>query len=62
MLNFPPMLMTRNLFYTAMTRARKLVVLVGFERAIENLVSNDLVAGRFTSLCDSLTLMKGIYS
>ena len=58
----PPMLMTRNLFYTAMTRARKLVVLVGFERAIENLVSNDLVAGRFTSLCDSLTLMKGIYS
>ena len=58
----PPMLLTRNLFYTAMTRARKLVVLVGFSRAIESMVSNDQIAGRFTSLCESLASLKGIYS
>ena len=31
----PPMLMTRNLLYTGVTRAKELVVLVGRERTIE---------------------------
>ena len=32
----PPMLLTRNLLYTAITRAKNLVVLVGEERYLKN--------------------------
>ncbi len=46
----PPMLLTRNLFYTALTRARKLVVLVGQEKYIADMVRNDHIATRFTAL------------
>lgn len=46
----PPRLLTRNLFYTALTRARKLVVLVGREDAIEAMVRNDHIAQRYTTL------------
>ena len=46
----PPMLLTRNLFYTAMTRARSLVVLVGSEDIIATMVRNNHVANRYTSL------------
>ena len=46
----PPMLLTRNLFYTALTRARKLVVLVGREECIRQMVNNDHVARRYTAL------------
>lgn len=50
----PPMLMARNLLYTALTRARRLVVLVGREEVIAQMVSNDHVARRYTTLCDRL--------
>ena len=46
----PPMLLTRNLFYTALTRARDLVVLVGTESVIQTMVENDHVAKRYTTL------------
>ena len=46
----PPMLLTRNLLYTAMTRARELVVLVGSEDVIRRMVANDHVARRYTTL------------
>ncbi len=46
----PPMLLTRNLLYTAMTRARSLVVLVGNEDIIRRMVENDHVARRYTTL------------
>ena len=46
----PPMLLTRNLLYTAMTRARELVVLVGSEEVIRRMVENDPVARRYTTL------------
>ena len=46
----PPMLLTRNLFYTALTRARRLVVLVGTEEVIRAMVQNDHVAKRYTTL------------
>ena len=46
----PPMLLTRNLLYTAMTRARELVVLVGSEDVIRRMVENDHVAKRYTTL------------
>jgi len=46
----PPMLLTRNLFYTALTRARQLVVLVGREDVIEAMVANDHEMKRYTTL------------
>ena len=50
----PPRLLTRNLFYTALTRARKLVVLVGREEAIEAMVRNNHIAARYTTLLQRL--------
>lgn len=50
------LLMTRNLFYTAITRARSLVVLVGREDVIAAYVNNDNVQRRFSSLKDRLTV------
>lgn len=50
----PPMLMARNLLYTALTRARRLVVLVGREEVIAQMVQNDHVAKRYTTLCERL--------
>ena len=46
----PPMLLTRNLLYTALTRARSLVVLVGTEAVIRRMVENDHVVRRYTTL------------
>ncbi len=46
----PPMLLTRNLFYTAITRAKKLVVLVGEEKYMYMMVKNNIIAKRYSSL------------
>jgi exodeoxyribonuclease V alpha subunit len=46
----PPMLMARNLLYTALTRARELVVLVGREDVIARMVENNRVVRRYTTL------------
>jgi exodeoxyribonuclease V alpha subunit len=46
----PPMLMVRNLLYTALTRARDLVVLVGQEEYIAQMVRNNRVVRRYTTL------------
>ncbi len=46
----PPMLMARNLLYTALTRAKQLVVLVGREEVVAQMVHNDHVATRYTTL------------
>ena len=51
----PPMLMTRNLLYTAITRARELVVLVGWERTLMNMVRNRQVNERYSGLSARLT-------
>ena len=45
-----PMLQSRNLFYTAVTRAKKLVVLVGRESSVKTMVDNKLRQVRFTGL------------
>ena len=45
-----PMLLTRNLLYTALTRAKSLVVLVGTEEVIRRMVENDHVVRRYTTL------------
>ena len=44
------MMLQRNLLYTAVTRARRLCVLVGSRRAIGIAVKNDKVAQRYTAL------------
>lgn len=48
------MLMTRNLLYTAVTRARKMAVIVGEEGCIRRMVSNNYTAKRYSLLKDFL--------
>ena len=50
----PPMLRTRNLLYTAITRARSMVILVGREDIISDMVSNNRHSMRYTGLCRRL--------
>ena len=45
-----PMLQNRNLFYTAVTRAKKLVVLVGRENCVQKMVENKSEQIRYTGL------------
>lgn len=47
---FPPMLATRNLLYTGVTRGRKGVVLVGSENKLKGMVDNDRISERFSGL------------
>ena len=46
----PPMLCTRNLLYTAVTRAQKRVILVGFESTVQAMVNGMRSALRYTGL------------
>lgn len=50
------LLMTKNLLYTAITRAKKLVVLVGQEETIRFYISNDNVQKRFSGLKNKLEI------
>ena len=52
------MILTRNLLYTAVTRAKKMVVLVGERAHIEKMVNNTYIQKRFTMLKDFLIEMK----
>ena len=56
--SFSPMLMSRNLFYTAVTRARDMVVLVGSEKTIQNMTMNNQFHQRFTGLTEKLVAVK----
>lgn len=47
-------MLKRNLLYTAVTRARELVVIVGDLKALGIAVSNDQIRERFTSLAERL--------
>jgi len=46
----PRMLMTRNLLYTAVTRARKFVMLVGRDDALKTMIENDHIDKRYSAL------------
>jgi exodeoxyribonuclease V alpha subunit len=48
------LLLQRNLLYTAMTRARKLCVIVGDARALRRAVENNALAARNTALAERL--------
>ncbi len=50
----PPMLACRNLLYTAITRARRLVILVGDINILRNMVDNNTEKERFTGLKEKL--------
>lgn len=46
-----PMLLSRNLLYTAITRGERMVILVGREEIVEEMVENDRQTMRYTGLC-----------
>lgn len=50
LLTGPQMLMTRNLLYTAVTRARRLVVVVGREDCMRRMVDNNRIQRRYSAL------------
>jgi len=47
---FPPMLATRNLLYTAVTRGKQAVILVGSTNKMYAMVENNRIADRYTGL------------
>lgn len=53
----PPMLLNRNLLYTAVTRAKKLVVAVGLETTLQKMVDNNREIERYSSLALHLSQM-----
>ena len=50
-------LLQRNLLYTAITRARRVLILVGMKKAIGIAVHNDKVTKRNTALAERLAAM-----
>lgn len=48
------MMLQRNLFYTAITRAKKMVVIVGTRKAMAIAVKNDKIVQRWSMLADRL--------
>lgn len=49
-LSGPPMLLTRNLLYTGVTRAKKMVVLIGTKQCVARMVHNNYTKIRYTML------------
>lgn len=54
---FPPMLATRNLLYTAVTRGKHAVVMVGSENKMHGMVDNNPIMDRYSGLCARLKKM-----
>lgn len=58
----PPMLLTRNLLYTAITRAKEIVVLVGDKKCLAYMIDNNKITSRYsglkTRLAKTLEFMK----
>ena len=54
LLGGPEMLLTRNLLYTAITRAKKMVVIVGSQRTVETMVRNKRIVQRYSGLVSAL--------
>ena len=52
--HFAPQLMCRNLLYTAVTRAKTIVVLVGSKDAVNTMINNTDEKKRFTGLCSKI--------
>lgn len=54
LLSGPSMLMNRNLLYTAVTRAKKCVTLVGNDTTFQQMIQNTSQQKRYSGLCDRL--------
>lgn len=54
-IDVPPQLCYRNLFYTAITRAKSKMITIGRRQLIELMVSNDRKVRRYSALKDFLT-------
>lgn len=62
LLSGPPTIINRNLLYTAITRAKRAVVLVGSKKVLAMMVHNNYVAARTTNLCRFLKEQKDSFS
>ena len=51
----PPMLMSRNILYTGITRAKGLVVLVGDKRAMQDMIGRNKEQLRLSALSERLS-------
>ncbi|MEE1113707.1 MAG: ATP-dependent RecD-like DNA helicase [Eubacterium sp.] len=54
LLGVPRMLQTRNLLYTAVTRAKKCVVLIGSARTFQDMIDNQTEESRYTTLAERI--------
>lgn len=52
----PPMLMYRNLLYTAVTRAKKMVIIVGSEEIVRKMTENNRQNKRYSALKEFLSV------
>lgn len=59
-LNLPPMMQSRNILYTALTRAKSAVVLVGSMDHIDRMIQNVSIQKRNSSLSDKLQKMAAL--
>ena len=50
----PRLLFNRNLLYTAVTRAKKCLVIVGSETVVQEMIANEREHGRFTGLAERI--------
>ena len=57
---FPPVLATRNLLYTAVTRGKQVVVLVGSEGRMRGMVDNNRIKLRYSGLKYRLQKLMGV--
>ena len=58
LLGGPRMLMNRNLLYTAVTRARRCVMLVGSQDTVSEMIRNHTETGRYTTLARRIREMR----
>lgn len=62
LLSGPRVLLTRNLLYTAVTRAKQCVVIVGNGNLVENMIQNNDEQKRYSSLAERIQeLQEGLY-
>lgn len=58
LLDCPPGLLSRNMLYTAVTRAEKIAILAGRNETVADMVSNTRRNPRYTGLCRMLSSIK----
>ena len=61
LVNGPPTIINKNLLYTAITRAKTAVVLVGSKKILALMVHNNYIAARTTNLCRFLQEENKVY-